>query len=148
MNLPEQSKLTCKGNVPTKLAKVGVESSDLMNYTVALESTDVDVSELAEQIAVQVMEAVESAGFDTVFEQVNGDGYMQEWKEEIIRSVSDIAIGTAVQGRAFKQTICANAEETVDDDGIVYPACTMDCFSSDGKAGGTKSTKANPFAKA
>jgi hypothetical protein len=144
MNLPEQSKLTCKGNVPEKLAKVGVDASELLNYTVAIETTDVDVTVLAEQIAEQVIDAVIEAEFDGVFETVNGEGYMEQWKAEIVRSVSDIAIGTAVQGRAFKQTVCANSEQ--DEDG--NPTCTMDCFASDGKAGKSKEAKANPFAQA
>jgi hypothetical protein len=33
MKLPEQSKLTCKGDVPEKLATVGVDASKLNNYT-------------------------------------------------------------------------------------------------------------------
>lgn len=143
-NLPQESKLTCKGNVPEKLATVGIDASVLNHYTLAIESTDVDVSVLASDIAQEVIDAVDTAGYAEVFEEVNGEGYMEQWKAEITRSIIDIALGTAVQGRAFKQTVCANSEVDTETE---LPSCTMDHFASDGKVA-KKSTKVNPFAKA
>jgi Glu-tRNA(Gln) amidotransferase subunit E-like FAD-binding protein len=152
-NLPQEQKLTCKGNVPAKLATVKVEASTLNHYTLDITKDDVDVSSLAEEMATKVIEAVVEAGFgDTLatkvieavveagfgdtFDAVNGEGYMEQWHAEIVRSVEAIAIGTAVQGRAFKQTVCANSEH----------GC-MAHFASDGKAT-KKVAKDNPFAKA
>lgn len=133
-NAPVESKLTTKGNIPDKLATVGVDASKLHNYTVAIADGEVDIASLAEQIADTVVDTVCSTYPSEVWESVNGTGYVAKWKEQIVADVVATATGTAVQGRAFKQTICANVD-----------GCTMEHFTADGKGAGKKEVKANPF---
>lgn len=144
MKLPEQSKLTCKGDVPEKLATVGVDASKLNNYTVEIEAGDVELTDLLEQVAERVIALSDNAGYSPIFEQENGDGYMEQWKAEIVRSCVDQATGTAVQGRAFKQTVCANSPI---DDETGLPTCTIEHFSATPKGAQKKVKVDNPFAK-
>ena len=135
-NAPVKSKLTTKGNIPTKLASVGVDASELFHYTLAIGGDEVDVSTLAEQIADTVVGAVLATYDSETWEAVNGAGYVENWKAQIIADVTEVATGTAVQGRAFKATVCDNVE-----------GCTMEHFKADGKATAKVSKEDNPFLK-
>ena len=136
-NVPVQSKLTCKGNIPAKLASVGVDASKLHNYTLSIDADEVPALDtIAEQAADAVLDQVLEAFPAEIWENdaVNGADYVAHWRAQIIADVKATAIGTAVQGRAFKQTVCANNE-----------GCTMEHFSSDGKTTAKKEAVANPF---
>lgn len=133
MKTPEVSKLTTKGNIPKKLATVGIDAADLHNYTVVIEADDVNLLDIAQEAAERVVSAVCAEYPSELWEQGNGTGYIENWKAQIASDIIDVATGTAVQGRAFKQTVCDNVE-----------GCTMDHFKADGQAR-AKTEKPNLF---
>ena len=109
MNKPVKGKLTCKGKVPEQLSAVGVDHKKLHNTTIG--GIDTDVSELMEQVAdaviAEVVEQTNKSGVDfgELLDRVNGAGYMDNWKAQIIRLATEAVHGTAAQGWAFKHTV-------------------------------------------
>lgn len=142
MNMPEQKKLVLKGNVPAKLEAKGVDASKLYHFIATGIELDIDTE--LESIATKFNDALyeEIALPDgstttkaTIFDQVNGEGYCKNWVAQALKDAAAELQGTAVQGRAFKQTVVDNT-----------PNLEMTDFESDGKAAKTKPTVANPFA--
>lgn len=135
MKKPERTKLTCKGNVPAKLLAKGVDSAKLYHYTQALEQADChEAVALLEQAASLLVTAINESGIGAVNNKVHGDTYMDNYQAQLVADLTDTLLGTASQGRAFKQTVCDNTDATLDD------------FSSDGKAKAVVAPEDDPFA--
>ena len=140
MQLPTSSKLTCKGNVPSKLEAKGLEPSTLINHVVSFDKDDVDISAEVQSIAGKVVARIASEttskgdSYADIFDAVNGDGYMAALEARIAHDLAELATSTAPQTRAYKDTLVANV------DGL-----TLADFASDGK-GSTKVDKTNLFA--
>jgi len=142
ITLPESSKLTLKGNVPEKLEAKGVDPSSLHNFTTSFSE---DVHKAVEKALTPVMEKVladsvnktktkDGTTYDKVFEAVNGKGYNANWLKQAVSDATKELLGTAVQGRAFKQTLVDNTE-----------GLDMSDFESTAKKGKATAVKANPF---
>lgn len=139
MNTPTSSKLTMKGDVSEKVAKKGVDPKALVNYNGALSAEDVDISKEAQAIAKKVCKRIadekSSAGvsYADLYNQLNGTGYMEHLEARIAKDVTEMALGTATQTRAYKDTLVANT------------ALEHSDFVATPKGAGPVSAKANPF---
>jgi hypothetical protein len=118
MNKPVKGKLTCKGKVPQQLSAVGIEHLKLHNTTIG--GIDVDVSDLAEQMADVVIDHVNShtnskgVEFGELLDHANGAGYMDAWKARMISMATVALQGTSAQGWAFKDVVAAQGGFDVD----------------------------------
>ena len=122
MNKPTFETVTLKGDIPEKLTAVGinVDKCRTMLQIKGLSESDFEglrdqVVELASsvlnmidsQYAIQTMEepfVYEGETYDT-----NGTGYGVEYHAEMVDTIVEACISTAVQGRAFKRTVAKNA---------------------------------------
>ena len=109
MNKPTKGKLTCKGNVPAQLSAVEIDHKKLFNTTIG--GIDVDVSDLMEEAAQRVIDAVEALtnkkdeSFYVLMDRANGTGYMTEWKSCMEEMATAALCGTAAQGWGFKNLV-------------------------------------------
>ena len=140
--IPTSSKLTLKGDTPEKVAAKGIDPATLENYTASLivdGASLVDIKKEASAIGKKVVDFLASqktgsgVSFAEVFDSVNGAGYMANLAERIAHDVEELALGTAPQTRAYKDTLCANTALEA-----------TDFVSTKGKSG-TTTAKANPF---
>ena len=140
--IPTSSKLTLKGDTSDKVASKGIDPATLENYTVSLFDEGkpmVDIQKEADTIGKKVVEFLASqknssgVDFGTILDQVNGKGYVANLAKRISHDVMELALGTAPQTRAYKDTLCANTALEA-----------SDFVSTKGKAS-TGTAKANPF---
>lgn len=140
--IPTSSKLTLKGDTPEKVASKGIDPATLENFTASLIVDGkplVDVSKEAKAIGKAVVDYLASqknskgVSFADVFEQVHGPGYIANLEKRIASDVVELALGTAPQTRAYKDTLVANTALEA-----------SDFVSTKGK-GTSTSVKANPF---
>ena len=135
MNKPERQKLTCKGNVPAKLAAKGVDSAKLYHYVQNHEATDnADAIALLEQAASLMRNGVDSSGVGAVNDAQMGATYQDNYEAQLIDDLTACLLGTASQGRAFKATVCDNTDALIED------------FASDGKAKASVAPENDPYA--
>lgn len=134
---PEKVKVTCKGNVPEKLASAGIDHTSLQHVVIPL---SVDVKAEAAAIAKKVADAIRAeknsggVSFAELLESGdnNGKGYMATLEKLIASEIVDVANGSAVQGRAFKATFIANnklpADIFVSTKGTAKTVASLDDF--------------------
>ena len=119
-------KLTCKGDIPTKLATVGIDADTLYPFQFGFEAGDVDISASVEAIADEVMSSLTEAYPESVIDDstINGAGFCANWHALIVAEVTKLVTSTAIQGRAYKATLISNTD-----------GCTEDHFSATPKSG-------------
>lgn len=113
VGIPERVKVTCKGNVPEKLASHGIDHTGLQHLVLPL---NVDIKAETKAIAKKVCDAIRAeknkagTSFAELLEKEdnNGKGYVATLEAQIASELVDTALGTAVQGRAFKTAFIAN----------------------------------------
>ena len=134
MNKPERQKLTCKGNVPAKLASKGVDSAKLYHYVQTLTTADADIADAVQLIADAIVDAIDTAGIGAVNNAQMGATYQDNYRAQLVADITACALGTASQGRAFKQTVVDNTDADLSD------------FASDGKASAKVDPADDPYA--
>lgn len=117
MNKPYEKTVTCKGNIPEKLAKVDIDADTLECTHVDTNVGDVDgLSDLCRQVA----EAVIAHNTDEIYtgelwDLCNGEGYTKRLLQFIQEETAALAVSTAIQLRAFKATTIANTDDAPSD---------------------------------
>jgi hypothetical protein len=131
-------KLTCKGDIPAKLATVGIDADTLYPFQFGFEDGDIDIDQLVVGIADEVLGKLTEAYPAEVVDNatINGAGFCDHWHSLIVAEVNKLVTSTAIQGRAYKATLIANTE-----------GCTEDHFSATPKSG-NKTVSTGPDALA
>ena len=137
-NIPTKSKLTLKGDTPEKVASKGIDPATLENYTMPLEA---DIAKLSAEIGkacvawIAKQESSKGVSYAELFDAKNGKGYMANLEKRIAKDVAEIALGTAPQTRAYKDTLCSTG--VTDKNGNLIKLEPSDLVSTKGKSGGS-----------
>lgn len=121
MNKPTFETVTLKGDIPEKLTAAGIDADSCrsMLQIKGLVESDFDgLRDAVTTVANLVASTIDSNyAFETMeqpfeFEgetyNTNGTGYGKEYHAELVDTLLEACLSTAVQGRAFKRTVCAN----------------------------------------